>query len=81
MFTGDMSSHSSNYVEIFPVAEKSSNSVDLERLALKISLASSKHVLPRLNQGVYIPELDRRIFSINQLTRQQCASLTDEQCF
>ena len=73
--------HSLDCVEIFPIAEKLSSSVDLERLARKISQTSSEHVLLSSDRGVYIPELGRRICSINQLTRQQRASLMDEQCF
>ena len=42
---GGMSSHSFDRVKIFPVAEDSSSSVDLERLAQEISLATSEHVL------------------------------------
>ena len=76
-----MSSHNSDCVEIFPIAEESSSSMDLERLAREISPASSEHVLPSSDQGIYIPELGRRICSINQLTHQQRASLIDEQRF
>ena len=74
-----MSSHSSDYVEIFPTAKESSSSIDLKRLAREIKPALSKHVLPSSDRGIYIPELGRRICSINQLTHQQCASLTDNQ--
>ena len=74
-----MYSHSSNCVKVFPTAKESSSSVDLERLACEVSPASSKHVLLSLDRGIYIPELGRRICSINQLTRQQRASLTEDQ--
>ena len=74
-----MSSHSSDCVEVFPTTEESSSSVDLERLARELSPASSEHVLPSSDRGIYIPELGRRICSINQLTRQQRASLTEDQ--
>ena len=74
-----MSSHNLDCVEVFPTAEESSSSVDLERLAHKLSLASFEHVLPSSDRGIYIPELSRRICSINQLTCQQCASLTEDQ--
>ena len=46
-----MSSHSSDCVEIFPDAKKLSSSVDLERLAQEINLASSEHVLPARTEG------------------------------
>ena len=65
-----MSSHNSDYVEVFPTVEESSSLVDLEKLACEISPASSEHVLPSSDRGIYIPELGKRICSINQLTRQ-----------
>ena len=74
-----MSSHSSDCVEVFPTVKESNNSADLERLVREISPASSEYVLLSLDRGVYIPELGRRICSINQLTRQQRASLTEDQ--
>ena len=76
-----MSSHNFDCVEILPVAEDLSNSVDLERLAREISPATSEHVLPSSDRGVFIPELSRKICSVNQLTSQELASLTDQQCF
>ena len=60
-----MSSYNSDCVEVFPTAEESSSSVDLERLVCELSPASSEHVLPSSDQGIYIPELGRRICSIN----------------
>ena len=74
-----MSSHSLDCVEIFPIAQESSSSVDLERLVREISPASSEHVLLSLDRGIYISELGQRICNINQLTRQQRASLTNDQ--
>ena len=74
-----MSSHSSNCMEIFPNVEESSSSVDLEQLTQELSPASSEHVMSSLDRGIYIPELGRRISSINQLTRQQRASLPEDQ--
>ena len=76
-----MSSHSSGCVEITPIAEVSSSFVDLEWLVQEISLATSKHVLPSGDRGAFIPELNRKIRSISQLTSQQLASLTDQQRF
>ena len=61
--------------------EESSSSMDLEQLARELSPASSKHVMPSSDQGVYIPELGRRISSINQLTRDQHASLSNNVIF
>ena len=74
-----MSSHSSDCVEVFPTAEESSSSTDLERLAREINPTSFEHMLPSSNRGIYIPDLGRRMCSINQLTRQQHASLTKDQ--
>ena len=76
---GAVSSHSSNFVEVFPTADESSNSVDLEQLVRELSQTSSEHVLPSSDRGIYIPELGKRICTINQLTRQQRASLTKDQ--
>ena len=74
-----MYSHNSDCVEVFPTTKESSSSVDLERLACELSSASFEHVLLSLDRGIYIPELGRRICSINQLTHQQRASLTEDQ--
>ena len=49
--------------------------MDLEQLAPELSPASFKHVLPSSDRGIYIPELGRKICTINQLTRHQRASL------
>ena len=76
-----MSSHNLDCVEVFPTAEESSNSVDLERLAHELSPASSEHVLPSSDREIYILELGRRICTINQLTCSQHASLTEDQLF
>ena len=74
-----MSSYNSDCVEVFPTAKESSSSANLEKLVREISSASFEHVLPSLDRGIYIPKIGRRICSINQLTRQQCASLTENQ--
>ena len=76
-----MPSHNSYCVKILPIAEDSSSSVDLERLAREISLATSEHVLPSGDRGVFILELSHKIQSVSQLTPQQLASLIDQQCF
>ena len=55
--------------------------MDLERLAWELSLTISKRVLTSGDQGVFIPELGRKIRSVSQLTSQQFASLTNKQCF
>ena len=73
-----MPSHSSDCVEVFPNAEESSSSVDLEHLARELSLVSFEHVMLSSDQGIYIPELGRRISTINQLTRRQRASLLED---
>ena len=74
-----MSSHSSDCAEVFPNVEESSSSVDLEHLVHELSPVSSEHVMPSSGRGIYIPELGRRISIINQLTRQQHASLSEGQ--
>ena len=68
-----MSSHSYDCVEMLPVGEDSSSSVDLEQLVREISLAISEHVLLSGDQGVFISELNHKIRSVSQ----QLASLTD----
>ena len=55
--------------------------MDLKRLAREINPTLSEHVLPISDEWVNIPELDQRICNINQLTRQQHASLMDEHRF
>ena len=74
-----MSSRSSDYAEVFPNAEESSSLVDLEQPTKELSPTSSEHVMPSSDQGIYIPELGRRISTINQLTSQQRASLSEDQ--
>ena len=68
-------------MDVFPTAEKSSSSVDLEKLVRELSPASSEHVMPSSERGIYIPKLGRRISTINQLTSQQHASLLEDQLF
>ena len=51
-----MSSHSSDCVEVSPDLEESSGLIDLGQLARELSLASSKHVMPSLDQGIFIPD-------------------------
>ena len=73
-----MSSHSSDCFKISPIAKDLISSVDLEWLAHEISLVTSEHVLLSSNRGVFILELDCKICSVNQLTPQQFASLTEQ---
>ena len=53
--------------------------MELEQLAHELTLASSEQVMPSSDRGIYIPELGKRIFTMNQLTCQQCASLSEDQ--
>ena len=55
--------------------------MDLEWLAREISHATSKHVLPSGDRGIFILKLGRKIQSVSQLTSQQLASMTDHQRF
>ena len=44
-------------------------------------LSSSEHVMPSSGQGVYVPELGRRISLIHQLTPNQRGSLSNNILF
>ena len=76
---GYMSSHSSDCVEITPIAKDLSSFVDLERLTWELSPTTSEHVLPSKSRdrGVFISELGCKIRSVNQLTSQQFTNLID----
>ena len=56
-----MSSRSYDCIEIRPVAEDSSNLVDLKRLPLELSPTIFERVLSSRDRGVFIPELGCKV--------------------
>ena len=76
-----MSSDSLDCVEFFPNAEEPRSSVDPEQFTRGLSPTSFEHAMPSSEQWVYILELGRRISSINQLTSDQRASLSNNVIF
>ena len=78
---GAMSSNSSDCVEFFPNTEGPYSSLDLEQSKRELSSSLSEHVLSSSDQGVYVPELGRRICSLHQLIPDQHASLSNNVLF
>ena len=74
-----MTSSSSESIEILPSTVGTRGFG--EPLDMGRGTSPSEHVSPTLGSGVYIPELGRRIKSINQLTLDQHASLSNNVIF
>ena len=70
-----MTSSSSDSIEILPSTVRLRGFVDPMHMGRGTS--ASEHVSPTSGNGVYVPELGRRISSINQLTLDQRASLSN----
>ena len=70
-----MSSSSSDGIEILPSIERLRGSANPKQM--EPGPSASEHVLPTSGNGVYVPELGRRSSSINQLTSDQRASLSN----
>ena len=76
-----MSSNRSDCVEFFLNTEEPHSSLGPGQFVEESSSSSSEHVMPSSDQGVYVPELGRRINSIHQLTPDQRASLSNNVLF
>ena len=70
-----MTSSSSDDIEILPSTVRLRGFVD--QMHMGRGTSASEHVLPTSGTEVYVPELGRRISSINQLTLDQRVSLSN----